>query len=1016
MRHTALKKIWALLLIVAILLGGTGMTLKPRLVITDGTSTINLLNIKAGYETEGWRQRIAQYKGGGTWQNSPLSEGRRLVAKEFSSVQETLPLFVSGKLDDATIRALQDLLRLLEKASDYWATHWQDEPVWVEKRAAYETEISYATVYAGSVPEVDDIFSPNFIEHASMVDLALELERQHFMDDEPTGAGSEVVATSTQNWEFDEKWYTYTGFGAVPQLPATTYTAVETVGNDTIILGSASGFGGNDNIYYSNDGGSTWATAAGNTNDVIDFLKLSDDYILGSVDDLAGTNRIILSTDQGQNWSILSTGVGGFKLIRLANGDIITADAYESNLVEVSDDGGATWSSIYNFTSGGITRQIKGMALSPVTGTLIAITEESVSGKTEAWRSTDSGSSWTAVALISTSAGSANVNPVTCNSDGIFFISNPEKRSFDDGQNFNALALGLLGEWLAFSASNGNVYKVGGGAFFAPVVYESIDGAVSFDAVHTIGAGAIVVYDMAESDDGNLYVAISSLAGAGSLVYTADEDDYLTTCGGASSDRMYIANKRNVAQLTHIYIDDGGVFSANHFPVSAAFDLLPVTPAVNDAVYFGIDTSVDDSGPFSSLVFNLAITKINTDIVWEYWSGAAWSTLTTTDNTSGFANPGINSVHWNQPSDWATTAVNGVTGYWVRARVIAVSSPAPPTQDDYNVYTVVAPYIDVASSSVGGDIPALLRMLATNQSDKDGPGGSGPNLYSSRLLVGLRSTDRGSRFSAYLNAADEQNPDGVTVSAGTNSSFQNNVETATGRMIRYNPGGAESMASRATWVLDTDTSRHYYGEFRAFLRGRQSNGSAGDILVRLKVTTGSGGVSWTGRRKPFANTNDDQIIDLGVVTLPVASAFKQSDVADEVSLSVQASSDSGTPDLYVYDLVLLPVDEWAVDIQDTVNTSDSAIDNSEYAEIDSASYPKRRIRSIVRDADGLIKANWLTIANDKAILQSNASQRLWFLATRFASAGSSDVRSDPEIVHSAELYSKQRYLGPRGDR
>ena len=61
-------------------------------------------------------------------------------------------------------------------------------------------------------------------------------------------------------------------------------------------------------------------------------------------------------------------------------------------------------------------------------------------------------------------------------------------------------------------------------------------------------------------------------------------------------------------------------------------------------------------------------------IVWEYWNGA-WVTLTVTDPTSGFtAAAGTYNITWTAPGDWATTAVDGVTKYWIRARCSAITS------------------------------------------------------------------------------------------------------------------------------------------------------------------------------------------------------------------------------------------------------------------------------------------------------------------------------------------------------
>jgi len=78
----------------------------------------------------------------------------------------------------------------------------------------------------------------------------------------------------------------------------------------------------------------------------------------------------------------------------------------------------------------------------------------------------------------------------------------------------------------------------------------------------------------------------------------SSEDREPTTTEGA----VYIANKRNEANLSDVYVDDGGAFGPNLMDdADKAFDLLPAVPVANDALYLGIDTSLDDSGPFCSL-------------------------------------------------------------------------------------------------------------------------------------------------------------------------------------------------------------------------------------------------------------------------------------------------------------------------------------------------------------------------------------------------------------------------------
>ncbi len=102
-------------------------------------------------------------------------------------------------------------------------------------------------------------------------------------------------------------------------------------------------------------------------------------------------------------------------------------------------------------------------------------------------------------------------------------------------------------------------------------------------------------------------------------------------------------------------------------------EILPATPAVDDACYFGHAT-----GKFGTV--SMDITTAHADmiltLVWEYWDGSAYvATLSETDNTTGFtAATGDRTVVFTPPTDWARNTVFGVFGYWIRARVSAFTS------------------------------------------------------------------------------------------------------------------------------------------------------------------------------------------------------------------------------------------------------------------------------------------------------------------------------------------------------
>ena len=123
--------------------------------------------------------------------------------------------------------------------------------------------------------------------------------------------------------------------------------------------------------------------------------------------------------------------------------------------------------------------------------------------------------------------------------------------------------------------------------------------------------------------------------------------------------------------------DDGGVFATEttgcNNGTANDMTLLPAVPAVNDAYYFGA------SFTFTDLIMTVGTAGVGTwTIVWEYWNGSAWTAVSglyvPSANFDQFKVSGKSDIAWNPPSGWATTSVNGISKYWIRARVSAYTS------------------------------------------------------------------------------------------------------------------------------------------------------------------------------------------------------------------------------------------------------------------------------------------------------------------------------------------------------
>jgi hypothetical protein len=483
-----------------------------------------------------------------------------------------------------------------------------------------------------------------------------------------------------------------------------------------------------------------------------------------------------------------------------------------------------------------------------------------------------------------------------------------------------------------------------------------------------------------------------------------------------------VANHHKQSNLTEILNDDNGAFTAIYPASSFPLTLYPGTAALNDNVYFGTDTSINDTGPFSSLIFDLSVgasAATSYTITWEYWDGS-WSALTTQDGTSQLSQVGLNAVVWEPPSDWATTAINGVTGYWVRARLSALTGAfTNPVQQTRDIYSATTPYVEMDASQTLGNIDSIALLQAANRSE--GSGGT-PALVTNRLLIGVKPYDDFESFRAFLNFADEQNPPGVTVDETVDgdaaTSFVANMATATGRAIFHDASSAtqNDMADRVTITLSTTIAAAYYGTYRVFVRGKQTGGSAGEVTLRIKVVSGSGGISYLTDTQATRSTTDHELIEFDeVINIPVSSQFASSELGDETSITLQIATAQSDADFYAYDLFLLPTDHFYVDASDAANTAASAVGNGERITIDSISVPRVAVRGKAETtATGLIKATYEVESNGRFQVLNEERQRLWMLAAQTQSAGTNIWHSKPEALHSARLWVTDRWLTGRG--
>lgn len=489
---------------------------------------------------------------------------------------------------------------------------------------------------------------------------------------------------------------------------------------------------------------------------------------------------------------------------------------------------------------------------------------------------------------------------------------------------------------------------------------------------------------------------------------------------------VFFANKHNDAQLTHIFQEDNvGGFSANLIldPVTVPYILLNADQ--DWMVYFGVDTApINGGGPFDNLIFDLAAGVAgNATGQWEYWDGAAWSVLTTEDDSAGMNTLGVSGVYWEQPSDWVTRAVNGVTAWWVRFYITACPGAAPSVmQQNRQVYTVVTPYINVEAEDVTGDISALARLKLYYESQL---------LHvppTAKTLVGLRSLSRGDDFSPYINLSEVQNRVGITVVSadGVDVSIATDMNSATGLSAFWNSTTATYLISTIT--IDESVASQYSGTFRAFIRCRQRGNNAGEAAAWIEGYANAQQFFTTPMVPTYTVDNTVSgldhimILDMGNISIP----FDPQDKLGEITIYVYAQADNASQDFYFYELILMPADEWIAEYSAVSDLGLQSLDNTQVLDIDPLSMPKLYNPANSRHATGASLDYQIARYKGKGIsppiLQEHADQRYWFLSQGMWDdvapyTGDCNVYlGNMEITHSFMGIKALRYFTSRGTR
>lgn len=92
---------------------------------------VNLMSGIITLDQNGWSPEIAQVKSGGVWVDSPLSDGRELLAAAAGNVIEKMTVIIADSSYLSVMKALSGLNQMANDCRDYWQTEYQIDPVYL---------------------------------------------------------------------------------------------------------------------------------------------------------------------------------------------------------------------------------------------------------------------------------------------------------------------------------------------------------------------------------------------------------------------------------------------------------------------------------------------------------------------------------------------------------------------------------------------------------------------------------------------------------------------------------------------------------------------------------------------------------------------------------------------------------------------------------------------------------------------------------------------------------------------
>ena len=1035
------------------------------LKITDGTTSVSLIN--GPIYLDSWLPAIPDYKGGGVYADSPIGESRRIVYRQFESVTEAMSIKIANNTQDDTIRALRSLQALLESASNYWISPWSNTPVYLVAQASRESSARYATIIRGRIPNLGPVMSQPFTNCSTPVldNLSLTIERNHWTPDAPGAGGSAVSLSSDiqhnvvgdQSFEkvtfvLDEPRWSSTGG------PTTFEQSSEQVKRDSVsmkIVAAGAGEG-----ILQDALGMDWTEPNITYTFTVWVYVTSGVVAAGISDDGAFTNLTsTVSTTTGE-WEKLtvagSVATTGMSLSVRSSGG--AAEFYVDD-ARMYPRSGMTNSTIPSATEFFVSNKQREDGIGYIflyddgawtDNLLYEAAPQIVMGRTNdnaVYFGIDSSAGSAANAFMAN--GGPFDNLVFNLSEAIGGTSVALVWEYHRPGGWSSIP-GIVDRTVAFTEIGTKSVT-----WRPPTNWQPTDLAASLSAGEgSAGASDVEAYwvrlrktagTMAADDRPEItspfpytvawpYVTLGTAASplGGDLVasakikiknYGGTLAQSLETEVAAQNDDTWFERPIDVNQSASTALKLGEDWTSG-----ARFLGLPIEPSstILSAVISLVSTTsgtgvvraiisahdVDDSGALNG--YNLAAWDAlprtsgasDEEVFWNLEGTTQAGQILVTPDLSNVVQVIVDRSGWLSGNDMTIFIEEG-------------NDPADPNSDAGAEMTFAS------YDNVTYDPPTLFVVW------QDSQGG----VWLNKCIAGVRDTARGSDFISHINMSDWQKQVGIKAIANTESYFNDNRRAAGNRLITIESTTSPWPVSVPFTPITTDQYNiiieidgvlavSYIGDFRAFLRVSTDLGNGETADFSIAAQTGTSGIVQFGHTSAefrfseavgptSANIENNIIpIDLGLIKIPGNPLSNY----NKLSLLISGRSSVEDRKLNIFDLILIPADEWIGEIA-TAAGNDNAVVSLESMYFDSVANEKRPVFAYHTTSDDVVKAV-LSAFSQRVIVSHTSAQRMYFMFNTVERDDASITfgeRSSPWAFTSVSVNANRKYLSLRGD-